>query len=139
MDCFASLGNDELLQRYLPVLPVAQARFLQIEVALDPPPGFVGDLAVAQQDVDEFPLGCDQLARQRGAGRRDVVGVGIERVRELVAADLVPRAQQLDDFVGQFAVVGDGIERLERRIERLAPRRDLRFMLGDDARCGRPW
>ena len=127
------------LQRHLPIFPVAQARFLQIEVAFDPPPGFVGDLAVAQQDVDEFPFGCDQLPRQRGAGRRDVVGVGIERIRQLVAADLVPRAQQLDDFVGEFAVVGDGIERLERRIERLAPRRDLGFMLRDDARCGRPW
>ena len=56
-----------------------------------------------------------------------------------LAADLVPGAQQLDDFIGKFAVVGDGIERLERRIERLAPRRDLGFMLRDDARCGRLW
>ena len=64
---------------------------------------------------------------------------GSSDVGELVAADLVPRAQQLDDFVGKFAVVGDGIERLERRIERLAPRRDLGFMLRDDAPCGRPW
>ena len=66
-----------------------------------------------------------------GAGGRDVVRVGIERVRQLVGAGLVPRAQQLDDLVGQFAVVGDGIERFERGIERLAPRRDFGFVLGD--------
>ena len=57
--------------------------------------------------------------------------VGIERIRQLVGADLVPRAQQLHDLVGQFAVVGHGIERLQRRVERLAPRRDFRFVLGD--------
>ena len=48
-----------------------------------------------------------------------------------LARDLVPRAQQLDDLVGEFAVVGDGVERFQRGIERLAPRRDFRFMLGD--------
>ena len=56
----AGTGMGELLcrlsQRYPPILPVAQARFLQIEVALDPPPDLVGDLAVAQQQVDEFAL-----------------------------------------------------------------------------------
>ena len=57
--------------------------------------------------------------------------VGIERIRELVGAGLVPRAQQLDDFIGEFAVVGDGIERFQRRIERLAPRRDFGFVFGD--------
>ena len=48
-----------------------------------------------------------------------------------LAADLVPGAQELYDFVGEFAVVGDGIERLERGIERLAPRRDFGFMFRD--------
>ena len=66
-----------------------------------------------------------------GSGRRDIVLVGIERIRQLVGADLVPRAQQLDDLVGQFAVVGHGIERFERAAERLAPRGDFGFMLGD--------
>src|SRR5947207_12746134 len=33
-------------QRYLPILAVGEARFLQIEIALDPPPDLVGDLAV---------------------------------------------------------------------------------------------
>jgi hypothetical protein len=44
-------------------------------------------------------------------------------------ARLMPGAQQLDHLVGQFAIVGDGIERFERDAERLAPRRDFRFML----------
>ena len=62
-------------------------------------------------DVDEFPLRRDQFPRQADSGRRNVVGVGIERVRQLVDAGLVPGAQQLDHLVGQFAVVGDGFER----------------------------
>ena len=44
----------------------------------------VGDLAVAQQHVDEFSLGGNQFPRQRGAGRRDVVRIGIEQIRQLV-------------------------------------------------------
>src|SRR6478735_8299410 len=88
------------LQRYLPVLPITQAGFFQVEVAFDAPPCFVGDLAVPQQRMDEHSLGGNQFARQRGAGRRDVVGVGVERIRELAAADFVPGAQEFYDFVG---------------------------------------
>ena len=111
------------------IFAVGEAGFLQIEIAFDPPPGLVGDLAVAQQHVDEFALRRDQFPRQVDARRRDIVGLGIERIRQLVDAGLVPRAQQLDHFVGQFAVVGDGVERLQRRAERFAPRRDFRLVL----------
>jgi hypothetical protein len=45
------------LERDPAIFAVAEACFLQIEIAFDPPPRLVGDLAVAQQDVDEFPLG----------------------------------------------------------------------------------
>ena len=38
------------------------------------------------------------------------------------------RAQQPDHLVGQFAIVGDGVERLERSTKRLAPRRDFRLV-----------
>jgi hypothetical protein len=41
---------------------------------------------------------------------RAVPLIGIERIRQLVGAGLVPRPQQLDHLVGQFAVVGDGVE-----------------------------
>ncbi len=120
----ASPRNDvEELQRNPSILPIAQARFLQIEVALDPAPCFVGDLAVAQQRVDELAFRRDQFARQRGAGRRGVVLVWIERVGQLVGTDFMPRAQQLDDLVGEFAVVGDGVERFERLRQSFAPRR----------------
>src|SRR5437773_5295363 len=36
-------------QRYLAILAVAEAGLLQVEVALDPSPTLVGNLAVAQQ------------------------------------------------------------------------------------------
>jgi hypothetical protein len=41
--------NFESQSTALAIFAVGEARFLQIEVALDPPPGLVGDLAVAQQ------------------------------------------------------------------------------------------
>ena len=63
---------------------------------------------------------------------------GSSDVRQLVAAGFMPGAQQLDHLVGQFAVVGDGVERLQRRVERFAPRRDFRFVLRHDVRRGRP-
>ncbi len=94
-------------------------------------PGLVGDLAVAQQHMDEFSFRGDQFACQVNACGRDVVGLGIEQVRELVDAGLVTRAQQLDHLIGQFAIVGDGVERGQRRTERLAPGRDLRLEFRD--------
>ena len=41
--------------------PRQDRRFFQIEIALQPPPRLVGDLAVAQQLVEEVALGRDQL------------------------------------------------------------------------------
>src|SRR5277367_5901096 len=86
--------DDEQLQRRSSILAIGETRFLQIEIAFDAPPYLVGDLAVAQQDMDELPLRRDQFPGQVGPRRRDVMLVGIERVRQLVGAGLVPRAQQ---------------------------------------------
>src|ERR1700730_3736546 len=88
------LAGEGSSQRYLAVFAVGKARFLQVEVAFDPPPRFVGDLAVAQQHVDEFALGRNQFARQRRPLRRNIVRIGVERIRQLVRADLVPGPQQ---------------------------------------------
>src|SRR5205814_7867932 len=43
------------LQRKPAIFAVAQARFLEVEVALDPAPALVGKLALAQQRVNELP------------------------------------------------------------------------------------
>src|SRR5438309_234647 len=68
---FASPRNDgNPSQRKRPVFPVGEARFLEIEVALDPAPDFVGDLAVAQHRVDELAFHRDQLPRELGSERR---------------------------------------------------------------------
>ena len=72
------------LQRQSAIFSVREARFLQIEIALDVAPGLVGDLAIAQQHVDEFALGGDQFPRQLGSRHRGVVRVGVERIRQLV-------------------------------------------------------
>src|SRR5215213_4788436 len=78
------------------IFAIGEACFLEIKIALDPAPDLVGDPSVAQQDVDELALRRYQFARQLDAGRRDVVHVGIERVRQLIEAGLMPGAQQLD-------------------------------------------
>src|SRR5438132_12311411 len=88
-------------QRYLAVFAVGEARLLEVEVALDPPPAFVGDLAVAQQRVNELPLGRDQLARQGGACRRNVMRIGVERIRQLVGADFMPGPRSEERRVGK--------------------------------------
>src|SRR5450432_4138552 len=47
-------AGEGSLQRHLPVFAVGEAGFFQIEIAFDPPPNLVGNLAVAQQYVDEL-------------------------------------------------------------------------------------
>ena len=80
--------DEGRLQWRAPILPIRQARLFKIEIPLDPPPRLVGDLAVAQQIVDEFALGDDQLAGQCGAGGGDVVMGGVERIGELIGVGL---------------------------------------------------
>src|SRR6476469_1355179 len=125
--CNPAAGQSS--QRSRVVFAVGKAGFLEVEVAFDAPPDLVGDLAVAQQNVDEFSLRRDQFAGQICSDRADIMRVGIERIRQLTDPGLVARPQQLDHLVGQLAVVGDGVERLQRGIERLAARRDFRFVL----------
>src|SRR5579863_2581935 len=111
-------------------LAVREARFLEVEIAFDVPPGFVGDLAVAQQDVDELPFGCNQFPRQITARRGSDTRIRIERIGQLVGAGFMPRAQKPDHLIGYVAMFGDLVERFERGIEGLASRRDFRFELG---------
>src|SRR5947209_1480074 len=44
-------------QRHLLKIAVGEARLLEVEVALDPPPDLVSDLALAQESMNEFSLG----------------------------------------------------------------------------------
>ena len=78
-----------------------------------------------KQRVDELALSRDQFARQPGAGGRDIMLVGIERVRQLAGAHLVPRPQQADHLVGEIALLDDGVERFQRHYP--APRAAPRF------------
>jgi hypothetical protein len=43
------------------LFPAGDARLLQVEVALDAPARFIGDLAFSQQPEDVFALGGDQF------------------------------------------------------------------------------
>src|SRR3977135_2777768 len=79
-----ALRNDgsaaRSLQRRLAVFAVGEASFLRIEIAFDPPPYLVGNLAVAQQAVNEFPLRRYQFPRQLRSRHRDIMRVGIEEI-----------------------------------------------------------
>src|SRR4029079_18302840 len=46
---------------------VGDARLLEIQLVLDPASGFVGDLTVAQELIDEIALGIDEFFLERGA------------------------------------------------------------------------
>src|ERR1700748_107365 len=65
----------------LAIFAVGEAGFFEVEIALDMSPDFVGDLAVAQQRVDEFSFLTDQFPRQIYSRCRHVIDLGIERVR----------------------------------------------------------
>ena len=67
-------------------------------------------LAVAQEVVDELAFRRDQLAGQRGAGGGDVVVARIERIRKLVDADIVARAQQAHHLLGDVLLLGQSIQ-----------------------------
>ena len=97
-------------QRNLAIFTVGEAGFLQIEVALDPPPRLVGDPAVAQQGVNALALDPDQFPRQFGADGRLLVSVGVERLRQLAGAGLVPRAQQPENFFRHFGIAAAGLD-----------------------------
>ena len=73
--------------------------WIQIEFIFNPPPRFVGDLAVTQQLVDEIALGRDQfqLERRRPAHLIETLGqVG----RQDLHAAIVARAQMVGRFIG---------------------------------------
>ena len=113
------------------ILPVGEARFLQIEVAFDPPPGLVGDLAVAQQRVDELALRRDQFPRQFGAvaetscrSGSSVSGSWLARVSCRARNSLTTSS---DNSRSSVMASSD----FSAASERLAPRRDFRFVLGE--------
>ena len=63
-----------------------------------------------------------------------VVAVAVELLRQQIGAALVAHPQDLHHLVGEFAIVGDGVERRQRGVERVAARGDLGFAL---ALCSR--
>jgi len=67
-------------------------RFFQIEVALQPAPRFVGDLAVAQQLLEELTLGRDQL-QSHVVAQVDGFESAIEIARDQAFAMVVARVE----------------------------------------------
>ena len=62
-------GTQRLQRRVLAAGAAHDGLFLEVEFALDPAARFVGDLAVAQELIEEFALGLDQVQPQAGVQR----------------------------------------------------------------------
>src|SRR5712691_1486768 len=81
LECARSvrLASDRRLQWHVAGMALGMdAGFFEVEISLDPSSRFVGDLALAQKQVDVFAFGRDELEAQcRAEGRviRAVNGV----------------------------------------------------------------
>ena len=97
---FGGICRDATCKKLHPaaaaVRAIGDARFFQVQFVFDAPARFVGDLAVAQQLVDELALGVDQFVLDVGR----VAACGRDRpvrfVRQNLRAALIARAQMLD-------------------------------------------
>src|SRR5215475_2899807 len=59
--------GSRAVSKHAAIFAVRETCLLQVEIAFDAPAGLVGDLAVAQQHVNELPFRGDQFARQISA------------------------------------------------------------------------
>src|SRR3974377_489139 len=81
---------------------VGDACFLEIQFVFDAPARVVGDLAVAQEFVDELALGIDQLFLE-SRGNPHVLEPILKVLRKDLRAADIARAQQFDHFLWQLA------------------------------------
>ena len=118
----------ELLQRGHAFAPRQNRGFFQIQVALQPAPRFVGDLALAQQFVKEIALGLDQLLAQIVAFAH-----GFESAVQIVGnrplAVIVTRVEELEDLRAQIPLAGDFFQMMPRRADRRVACRKLGLLL----------
>src|SRR5258708_35136200 len=82
---------------------IGDARFFEVEFVFNTTARFVGDLAVAQELINEFALGIDQLGLDLG-GLADLIEAFSQVYRQYLHATLVARAQMLDRFIRQVVV-----------------------------------
>src|SRR3954453_13071935 len=96
----------ESLQRRHAFAPRQDRGFFQIQIALEPAPRFVGDLALAQQLVEEISLSLDQILAQ-------IVSLahGFESAVEIVGtkplAVIVTRVEEFEDLRAEIPLAGN--------------------------------
>ena len=86
------------------------AGFFEVEIALDPSSRFVGDLALAQKQVDVFAFGRDELEAQRRSECRVIRAVVWVAPVELPAC-FVARLEHGGYWVGQLIFAREIFER----------------------------
>src|SRR4051812_23235060 len=106
---------------------LAQARLLEVQVALDQALDILGDLALVAQPEHRRALGLDQLAPQVGVAQALVVdGVGRLLATEdrdaLAKARAVEVAQPPQRLVARALLVFELVKPVERRLRRLQAR-----------------
>ena len=98
-------------------------RLAQIELALDPAPRLVLELAAAKQLVDVLPLGHDQLELDLVVELRElpVAVVAIAPMLDILEPLAVTRAQRVHELLRQVALDPERLEALDRRLDRPPP------------------
>jgi (E)-4-hydroxy-3-methylbut-2-enyl-diphosphate synthase len=119
-----AIGISDLERRVL--LAVVDHRFLEIEVAFDPPPRFVGDLPLAQKLVQQLALDVDHFANQPGSlgGRRMLTFLG-GRIGQRPHPRFVAGFEESREAFRQIAFGDDRLQRAARRMKDMPPRCDL--------------
>ena len=119
---FKNKGDDARLHPSAAIgRAIGDAGFFQIQFVFDAPSRFVGDLAVAQQFINEIAFGLDQLGLDLGGLAHVVEAFGQVRRQHLQAA-LIARSQVLDRVVRQVVLFDDFLQPFLDLFQRRLPR-----------------
>src|SRR5262245_58055780 len=108
--------------------PGLNAGLFKVELVFDPPPRFVGNLAFAQELVNEFALGGDELEPQGRAELRIFLSIRAIARAEL-AAGLVARSERRGHRVWQLVLFREFFEHAQSGVHGGKTGGELRLVL----------
>src|SRR5205085_1854338 len=103
---------------------IGDVRLAQIELALDPAPRLVFDLAVAEQIVDVLALGCDQLELDLivQVGELAVLSPLGASMLDMLEPVMMPESNRPHELLGPVALGLELVEALQDCLDRFSAR-----------------